>query len=86
MHARGVSGVHVVLRLPHRNAAPGTALIRQAASIAAWFSKARGSNLVPVMVTERKYVRKSKGAPPGAVTVERETVLLVEPGLPDNAS
>ena len=86
MHARGVSGVHAVLRLPHRNAAPGTAIVRQAASIAAWFSKARGSNLVPVMVTERKYVRKSKGAPPGAVTVERETVLLVEPGLPDNAS
>ena len=86
MHARGVSGVHAVLRLPHRNAAPGTAILRQAASIAAWFSKARGSNLVPVMVTERKYVRKAKGMPPGAVTVERETVVLVEPGLPNNAS
>ena len=86
MHARGVSGVHAVLRLPHRNAVPGNAIVQQAASIAAWFSKARGSNLVPVMVTERKYVRKAKGAPPGAVTVERETVVLVEPGLPGNAS
>lgn len=86
MHARGVSGVHAVLRLPHRNATPETAIVRQAASIAAWFSKARGSNLVPVMVTERKYVRKAKGTPPGAVTVERETVVLVEPGLPDSTS
>lgn len=86
MHARGVPGVHAVLRLPHRNAAPGTVIVRRAASIAAWFSKARGSGLAPVIVTERKYVRKSKGAPPGAVTVERETVVLVEPGLPDNAS
>ena len=86
MHARGVPGVHAVLRLPHRNAAPGAAIVRQAASIAAWFSKARGSSLVPVMVTERKYVRKAKGTPPGAVMVERETVLLVEPGLPGNAS
>ena len=86
MHARGVPGVHTVLRLPHRNAAPGAAIVRQAASIAAWFSKARGSGLVPVMVTERKYVRKAKGTPPGAVTVERETVILVEPGLPDSAS
>ena len=85
MHARGVPGVHAVLRLPHRNAAPGTAIVQQAASIAAWFSKARGSHLVPVMVTERKYVRKAKGMPPGAVTVERETVVLVEPGLPGNA-
>ncbi len=83
MHARGVPGVHAVLRLPHRNAAPDAAIIRQAASIAAWFSKARGSGLAPVTVAERKYVRKAKGGPPGAVTTERETVLLVEPGLPD---
>ncbi len=86
MHARGVPGVHAVLRLPHRNAAPDAAIVRQAASIAAWFSKARGSSLAPVTIAERKYVRKAKGGPPGAVIAERETVLLVEPGLPDHAS
>ena len=36
----------------------------------------------PVMVTERKYVRKSRNAAPGAVMVEREDVLMVEPRLP----
>ena len=86
MHARGAPGVHAVLRLTHRNDAPGDGVVRQAASIAAWFSKARGSSLAPVTVAERKYVRKAKGGPPGAVTVEREKVLLVEPGLPDRAS
>ena len=86
MHARGAPGVHAVLRLPHRNAAPDAATVEQAASIAAWFSKARGSSLAPVTVAERKYVRKAKGGPPGAVVTERETVLLVEPGLPDGAS
>lgn len=82
MHARGVPGSHAVLRLPNRNARPGRPLIEQAASIAAFFSKARGSGLVPVIVVERKHVRKPKGAGPGAVLVEREDVLLVEPRLP----
>ena len=82
MHARGVGGSHVVLRLPNRHAQPGRPVLEQAAAIAAHFSKAQGSSLVPVMVAPRKYVRKPKGAAPGAVVVEREEVLLVEPGLP----
>jgi hypothetical protein len=36
-----------------------------------------------VQVTERKYVRPLKGAPPGTVRVDREDVLIVEPRLPD---
>ncbi len=83
MHARGVAGSHVVLRVPHRQARPEPRIKEQAAAIAAYYSKARGSDLVPVMVTERKYVRKPKGAAPGAVTVEREEVLLVEPKRPE---
>lgn len=83
MHARGVPGSHTVLRLPNRNARPGKHLLEQAASIAAYHSKARGSGLVPVIVTERKYVRKPKGAEPGTVVVEREDVLIVQPRLPD---
>lgn len=82
MHARGVAGSHVVLRLPHRHANPGSHILERAASIAAYFSKAQGSIFVPVTVSERKYVRKPKGAPPGSVLVEREEVLIVEPRLP----
>ncbi len=82
MHARGVGGSHVVLRLPSRHAQPARHVLEQAAAIAAHFSKAQGSSLVPVMMAPRKYVRKPKGALPGAVVVEREEVLLVEPGLP----
>ncbi len=84
MHARGAAGSHAVLRLPNRNAEPSRRIVQQAAAVAAYFSKARGSALVPVMVAERKYVRKAKGAPPGAVTVEREDVVLVEPRLPES--
>lgn len=83
MHARGVPGSHTVLRFPNRDAEPDKSVIQQAASIAAYFSKARGSGLVPVMIAERKYVRKPKGAGPGAVAVEREEVVIVEPKLPE---
>ncbi len=83
MHARGVGGSHTVLRLPNRHAQPARYVLEQAAAIAAYYSKAQGSSLVPVMMAPRKYVRKPKGAAPGAVVVEREEVLLVEPRLPD---
>jgi len=82
MHAREVPGAHTVLHLPNRDAEPGRRRIHTAAAIAAHFSKAKGSDLVPVIVTERKYVTSPKGADPGVVRVDREDVVLVEPGLP----
>lgn len=82
LHARGVPGSHVILHKPNRDAEPGRRRRTTAAAIAAHFSKARGSGVVPVMVTERKYVTSPKGAAPGQVRVEREDVLMVEPGLP----
>ena len=83
MHARGVPGSHAILRVPNRSARPGRHILEAAAAIAAHFSKARGSSLVPVVVTPRKYVRKVRGGEPGAVIVEREEVILTEPKLPD---
>ena len=82
LHARGVPGSHTVLRRPGRTAQPPKQVMEDAASIAAYHSKARGSHLVPVIITERKYVRKPKGAPVGTVIVEKEQVLIVEPALP----
>lgn len=82
MHARGAPGSHAVLRLPGRTAHPDRRILQQAAAIAAYFSKARGSGLVPVIVAERKYVRKPRGAESGVVALDREDVLLVEPRLP----
>jgi len=82
MHARGVGGSHTVLRLPGKSVHPPAAVVEQAAAIAAYFSKARTSSMVPVIVTERKYVRKPRKSRPGTVIVERERVLLVEPVLP----
>ncbi len=80
LHARGVTGAHVVLKTGRRQ--PSKKAIEQAGSIAAYFSQAKTSSLVPVIVTKRKYVRKPKGAPEGSVVVEREEVIMVEPKLP----
>jgi len=82
LHARGVSGAHTLLRLPKRDAIPSKFLIQQAAAIAAWHSKARTSNMAPVIVTPKKYVRKTRDAPVGEVSVLREDVVMVEPALP----
>ncbi|HYM36372.1 MAG TPA: NFACT RNA binding domain-containing protein [Steroidobacteraceae bacterium] len=77
-HARHVSGSHVVLRVAGKKNIPNEA-INQAAAIAAYFSEASTQNVVPVAYTKRKFVRKPKGAAPGAVVVEREEVVMVEP-------
>lgn len=81
-HARGSSGSHVILRVGTGKGEPGKKAREQAAAIAAFYSKMKNSKLVPVAVTERKYVRKPKGSPPGTVALEREKVMFVAPSLP----
>ncbi|KAB2877857.1 DUF814 domain-containing protein [bacterium] len=78
-HARGVPGSHVVLKRDGRKDNPGKQAIETTASIAAFFSKAKSSSLVPVAYTLKKYVRKRKGSRPGQVIIEREEVVIVPP-------
>ncbi len=82
LHARGTSGSHVVLRWGDAKSKPPKEALRQAAMIAAYYSGAKGAKLVPVAYTLKKYVRKPKGAAPGAVVMGREEVMMVEPKLP----
>ena len=82
-HAQGVPGSHVVLRPRAGGDGPPASVIERTASIAAHFSKAKHSSLVPVIYTQRKYVRKFRGARPGQVTCEREKMVMVPPALPD---
>ena len=82
LHARGVPGSHVVVKRPGRQSKVPRAALEAAARLAAWFSTARTQSVVPVTVTERKYVRPIKGGPPGLVRVDREDVLDVVPAAP----
>ncbi|MDP6668708.1 MAG: NFACT RNA binding domain-containing protein [Candidatus Krumholzibacteria bacterium] len=81
-HAQSVSGSHVLLRMAGHKEVPKH-ILEETAAIAAWFSKARNSGLVPVIFTEKRYVRKPRKAAPGQALCEREKSLMVRPGLPD---
>jgi predicted ribosome quality control (RQC) complex YloA/Tae2 family protein len=85
-HARGAGGSHVVLKTNTGNGQPSKKAKEQAAGIAAHYSKMKNAKMVPVAMTERKYVRKPKGAPPGTVVLEREKVIFAEPALPKGKS
>lgn len=81
-HARGSGGSHVVLKVGTGKGEPGKKAREQAAAIAAYYSKMKNAKVVPVAMTEKKYVRKPKGAPAGTVVLEREKVIFAEPALP----
>lgn len=81
-HARGAGGSHTVLKVPKGTKEIPRESIKQAARIAAYYSKMRKASNVPVAYCERKYVRKPKGVKEGTVYLEREEVVFVAPGLP----
>ncbi|MEP3390186.1 MAG: NFACT RNA binding domain-containing protein [Reichenbachiella sp.] len=78
LHARDVSGSHVIIRNPNGIKIP-IGVIEQVAQIAAWHSKRKSDTLCPVIYTQKKYVRKPKGSLPGQVLLSKEEVILVEP-------
>ena len=84
-HARGSSGSHVVLRSGTGKGEPSRRALEETASIAAFYSKMKTARNVPVAMTEKKYVRKPRGAPAGTVTIEREKLFFVNPKLPGEA-
>lgn len=81
-HARAVPGSHVVLRVENTKEAVPKPILKKAASLAAFHSKAKTSKLAPVSYTLKKYVTKRKGMEPGKVALLKEDVLLVPPEVP----
>lgn len=78
LHAKDTQGSHVIIKKKGNQDYPKS-VIEKAAQLAAFYSKRKGESLCPVSYTEKKYVRKRKGDPPGAVVVDREKVLMVVP-------
>jgi len=76
LHARGVTGAHVVVRLAKgKSCAPETLV--DAATLAAHFSDFRGETVVDVLYTPRRFVHKRKGSAVGSVTLGSEKVIAV---------
>jgi predicted ribosome quality control (RQC) complex YloA/Tae2 family protein len=76
LHARDVTGAHVVVGLAKGEACPPDWLA-EAAHLAAHFSDARDERLVDVIYTPRRYLRKPRGSAPGLVIVDREKVFVL---------
>jgi predicted ribosome quality control (RQC) complex YloA/Tae2 family protein len=78
LHARDVSGSHVIIKAQSGTSIP-MQVIEYAARIAAYYSQRKNDGLCPVSYTFKKYIRKIKGAAPGSVRMDREEVIMVEP-------
>ena len=84
MHAHQSAGSHLVLRHHEKGKEPPRTILVSAASIAAYYSKARGSSKVPVLVSHKRFVRKPRKAPIGTVTVSKYETLMVAPHCPED--
>jgi len=77
LHTKDIPGAHVLITGAKGNA-PETTLL-EAASIAAYLSKAKNSGKVAVDYALRKNVRKPSGARPGMVIYDNYQTILVSP-------
>lgn len=81
LHAKNVPGSHVIIRSDNREVP--IAVLEEAASYAAYFSRSRGAEKVEVDYTLRQHLRKPKNAKPGFVIFNENFSLLIEPKKPD---
>lgn len=81
-HTKDIPGSHVILKLKQPSEEPEADTIYQAASIAAYHSKGRTSENVPVDYVKVKYVKKPAAAKPGMVIFTNNKTVWVNPKLP----
>jgi predicted ribosome quality control (RQC) complex YloA/Tae2 family protein len=79
-HTKDIHGAHVVLKVEGKE--PTEVAIHQAAAIAAFHSKGKGSDNVPVDYTRIRYVKKPQGAKPGKCIYTEQKTLYVMPSIP----
>ena len=76
LHAKDMPGSHVIIctegEVPRNT-------MKQAALLAAWYSKGQRSSMVPVDYTLRKHVKKPSGAAPGRVIYTHQKTAYMTP-------
>nr|WP_251026093.1 NFACT RNA binding domain-containing protein [Exiguobacterium sp. J17977] len=75
LHVKDIPGSHVIIR----SSEPDETTLLEAATVAAYFSKARASSGVPVDYTKARYVKKPSGAKPGFVIYTDQQTVYVTP-------
>jgi len=82
LHVAAHAGSHVIIRHKKDTPNPPKTVVEKAAQLAVWHSKARHTSYAEVHVTEARFVRKRRHAPPGEVIAERCKTVRVEPKDP----
>lgn len=77
-HTKSIHGSHTIVKTADAMEVPERTYV-QAASLAAYYSKARSSKSVPVDYTEVKYVKKPSGAKPGMVIYTDYNTIYADP-------
>ncbi len=81
-HTKTIPGSHTIVRTRGEESVPDSTIL-EAASIAAYYSKAQNSSKVPVDYTVIKNVKKPNGAKPGMVIYDHYNTVYVEPKSPE---
>ena len=78
MHTKDIPGSHVIIRTNGQSELP-EATMEEAANLAAFYSKAKNSSMVPVDYTQRKNIKKPNGAKPGMVIYLTNKTIYITP-------
>lgn len=81
-HTKKMHGSHTIIKLGIDKDVPKQTIL-EAASLAAYYSKARQSSNVPVDYTTIKNVKKPSGARPGMVIYNSYNTIYIEPKSPE---
>ena len=76
-HTKDIPGSHVIVKLDGKEISDTA--IKEAALLAAYYSKGRMSSNVAIDYTERKNVKKPSGAKPGMVIYENNKTIYITP-------
>ena len=84
-HTKDIPGSHVIIKLEDGRRVDDLSaeLIYEAASIAAYHSKAKVSDNVPVDYVPVRYIKKPHGAKPGMVIFTHNQTVYVTPKIPE---
>ncbi|SHJ04198.1 Rqc2 family fibronectin-binding protein [Lutispora thermophila] len=77
LHTKDIPGSHVILKTDGKQ--PDDDTLKEAASLAAYYSKGRLSSNVAVDYTFKKNVKKPSGAKPGKVIYEKHKTIYITP-------
>ena len=77
-HTKNIPGSHVIIK----GSNPSEVTIKEAANLAAFYSKGKLSSNIPVDYTPVRYIKKPNGSKPGMVIYSQNKTIYISPSEP----